>query len=67
MQAWLVGKGRVVEDIVEQICLEASAGNAVGAVVGIAEGTAAVLDGWVSDVVDFVAVEVMAQVACISE
>ena len=67
MQAWLVGKGRVVEDIVEQTCLEASAGNAVGAVVDIVEGTAAVLDGWVSGVDDFVAVEVMAQVVCISE
>lgn len=66
MQAWLVGKGRVVKDIVEQTCVEAFAGNAVNAVVGTAEDTAAALDVGVSAVVDYAAAVVMAAAVRIS-
>lgn len=56
-----------MQDIVELAWLKASAGNGVGVVGEIAEGTAVALGAGVSGVVGFVAVVVVARVVHISE
>jgi hypothetical protein len=67
LQAWVVDKGHVVEDIVGQTCLEASVEIAADVVVGSVEDVAAELDVKVVGVVGFAVVEVTLEVERISE
>jgi hypothetical protein len=67
LQAWVVGKGRVVEDIVGQTCWEASVESAADVVVGSVEDVAAELDVTVSGAVDFAVAEATVKVVCTSE